>query len=354
MTRHSVPIGRRGVAARARELLAKTIRSGAFTTSLILVLLLFMATASAAGLPTGAAEGAAVGLHALHLPGIRPGLLDRSGYIRVPFSPGLNPSGGEMTIEACVSRAGTGRRETIVGNGLTTSYWFGFNNNDKVIFSPAGIAFGVESDSVVLARGWTHVAVTYDGYTRRFYINGVLDKTSTLNPKPIAPADGTPLGIGFDHEDLITPNYFGGLIDNLRIWNVVRSPSQIRDGVFTYFGTSRPGLMCPGLMAEWTFDGDASDPVGGHDGTPIGVVEYTNEGAIPHDIRVPQVSVTPTLDGFCRTTEYANAMQVTLDGTGALLMHTEADMWICLEDLESKTSSAVVYLDADHTRLDPL
>ena len=64
------------------------------------------------------------------------------------------------------------------------------------------------------------------------------------------------------------------------------------------------------------------DLVGGHDGSLQGYVAFTNEGAIPRDIRIPQVSAAASLDGFCGTTEYVTATQVTVDGTTVRLMHT--------------------------------
>jgi hypothetical protein len=113
------------------------------------------------------------------------------------------------------------------------------------------------------------------------------------------------------------------------------------------------GAAHTGLLAEWSFDGDASDGTGSHDGNPMGTYAFTNEGAIPHDIDIPQVSASPTLDGICNTsTEYQNATVVTVDGTPVWLMHTADDMWVCFESLGAGVA-AQVYLDADYTRLDP-
>jgi hypothetical protein len=242
------------------------------------------------------------------------------------------------------------RYETVVGNGFLNSYWFGFASSGKIRFLPHGFLSGVDSNGTVPANVWTHVAVTYDGTTRRYYINGILDKISTANPWAIAPSDGNRfLGIGYDVDDVMLPNYFGGQIDNLRIWNVVRSPSQIKDGMFQSFNSP-----ISGLLAEWDLNGDAYDPVGGHNGIMRGAAIFSNEGAIPHDIRIPQVSVTPVLDGICNTvSEYAGATKVSVDETNVWLMHTSDDMWVCFDDLRDNNLWAQVYLDADYTRLDP-
>lgn len=325
---------------------------------LLALLLSLLAVPPAAGQsPTSTAEElepsgvAAVSYYAVSLPGVRPSPpLDLSGYIQVPYSAALNPSGGQITIEAWVKRNASGRHETILGNGWQTSYWLGFSPSGKLRFMPHGSDSGVDGVATVTAGEWTHIAVTYDGTIRRYYINGVLDLVSAQNPGPLTPApDGQALGIGFDVNDTFTPNYFGGWMDNLRIWRKVRNADDIRATMFLSFGTPQPGLL-----AEWHFNGNANDPVGGHNGTVRGQVTWGNEGAIPHDIRIPWMNVTPALDGFCRTdTEYASATQVTVDGAGVWLMHTASDMWVCFDGLAAGQSSARVYLDAQYTRLDP-
>ena len=63
-------------------------------------------------------------------------------------------------------------------------------------------------------------------------------------------------------------------------------------------------------MAKWRLNGDAADAVGTN-GTLLGGF-YADDGAIPHDIRIPQRNVTPSVDGFCTGSEYDGAMQVTV------------------------------------------
>jgi len=285
--------------------------------------------------------------NAVLLPGVQ--LVGSSGHIEIRYSSDLNPSGGGITIEAWVKRDALNRHETLVGNGYRDSYWLGFSSQGKLSFTPYGNKGEVESSGVVPAGIWTHVAVTYDGLTRRFFINGVLDSVSALKPGPIAPApSGHSLGIGFDPDDMFEVNYFGGRIDNLRIWNYVRNQADIRKGMFQSIGRDLSGLL-----AEFPFDGSAMDTAGGHVSVLVGQVSFGNEGALPHDIRIPNVSTGAVLDGACESDEYANAIQVTVDGTAVLLMHTASDLWVCFADLGAYGLSAALYLDALPTRLDP-
>src|SRR5512145_45178 len=133
-----------------------------------------------------------------------------NGYVRVPNSSELNNLSA-ITIEAWVYRNSSLRGETIVGNGWTTSYWLGFSPQGKLRF----IAHGgdtVDSNSTVVAGKWTHVAVSYNGSQRNFYINGALDKTTTASAGAITSNPSDPLGIGYD-ADPFTGNYFDGVID---------------------------------------------------------------------------------------------------------------------------------------------
>jgi hypothetical protein len=316
-----------------------------------IILVLFLVVFPFSDRSSGIAAVEISGNHSAIFPGVRPSMpFDLSGYIEVPYAAALNPTGGQITIEAWIKPNADNRNETIVGNGWQTSYWLGLEGNGQVRFTPYGSAGLVDSNGTIQAGVWNHVAVTYDGTSRRYYINGVLDTHTTAKPGAIVPASsGQFLGIGFDRQDTFNPNYFGGLIDNLRIWNVVRSEVQIKDNMFESFGSSKPGLI-----AEWHLDGDATDPVGGYNGILRGQMSFTNEGAIPQDIPIPTVNVTPGLDGFCNTsTEYAGATQVTVDGTSVWLMRTSDDLWICFDDLRSSNALADVFLDIDFTRKDP-
>ncbi len=299
----------------------------------------------------GSAAIEAAEQRSLALPGQRPGgIFDLSGYVQVPYEAALNPSGGQITIEARVKRNSTSISETIIGNGWQTSYWLGFTQDGYLRFTPNGNGGLVDSNSVILSGGWHHIAVTYDGTTRRYYINGVLDKISTSKPGNISPASpGQFLGIGFDRDDNFLQNYYSGLIDNLRVWRVVRTADEIKNNLYTTFGAPYQDLI-----AEWSLNGNADDPVGGYHGTLMGQASFSTDSALPHDIFIPQVKNSPSLDSFCDpSAEYADALQVSVSHTVVWLMHTSSDLWICFDGLTEDTLYTRLFLDPEYTRLDP-
>jgi hypothetical protein len=294
------------------------------------------------------------GLNSINFYGAAPGTFNLNSYVSVPYAAALNPSGGSITIEAWVRRNSTSACETVVGNNWQISYWLGFcTPAGHVRFYSHGSGSANDSIGAVPANFWTHVAVTYDGLTTKFYLNGNLDTTTTANPGSITPAsNGQELDIGADVAG--GGYYFAGNVEEVRIWNTVRSQAQIQGSMFQVLGGPQPGLL-----AEWPFGGDTLDYAHGHNGTGVASTIFQNDGAIPHDIRVPQVTLatTPALDGNCDTsTKYANATEVTVGGTPVYLMHTATDMWVCFSGLLTSTAAdnwAAVYLDVQHTRVDP-
>ena len=162
-----------------------------------------------------------------------------------------------------------------------------------------------------------------------------------------APANSL-LYIGFDRNPFTT-NYYAGDIDEVRIWRSARSPTQIQQGMFTYAESSEPHLR-----AEWRLDGDTNDTTGAHDGILHGSgASFINDGALPKDIRIPQVSNAPVLDGSCGAPEYASSVGVTVLDSPVSLQHTADDLWICFNYLGDNNHYASVFLDPEFTREDP-
>lgn len=192
-----------------------------------------------------------------------------NGYVSIPDSAALNPSGA-ITIEAwvAVSIPSADSCISLVGKGWTESWWLGLCRSggnqilrsyvrgyDSVNGSTNGRTF--RDAGIVPASEWTHVAVVFDGAHRFHYINGEL-VGSWAETQPLI-ASSHPVEIGSDFSFAVTPT---GAIDEVRVWNVARSVSQIR-------GTINVVTHAPqtGLVAVWPLDGNALDPVGGHNGT---------------------------------------------------------------------------------------
>jgi hypothetical protein len=107
-------------------------------------------------------------------------------------------------------------------------------------------SWNMVADGVTLNLGqWYHVAVSYDAVSQemRLYKNGVL-VDSALSVANFDSGNNLRLGSFNDAQNLMDGN-----LDEVRIWNVVRTPGQIKDNM----NCSIPGGT-PGLIANYNFN----------------------------------------------------------------------------------------------------
>ena len=99
-------------------------------------------------------------------------------------------------------------------------------------------AFGT---AALTANTWSFLTETYDGSTLRLYVNGT-QVASTAHTGTIATSTN-PLQIGGDS---IYGQYFAGLIDNVRVYNVALTAAQIQTDQTTAITSgppSQPGTL---------------------------------------------------------------------------------------------------------------
>ena len=88
--------------------------------------------------------------------------------------------------------------------------------------------------TVLQTNVWYHAAVTFDGRYWRFYLNGVQDGATVDTGASRLPCWDSiqHAGIGTAMTSAPSPSgYFAGVLDEVRIWNVVRSQSEIQAGM---------------------------------------------------------------------------------------------------------------------------
>ena len=114
------------------------------------------------------------------------------------------------------------------GNGIVDGEASGSNDFGTSILNNK-LAFGVGSTTIqsftsINSGKWVHVAVTREKSTGliRIYINGAQDMNGSSNTNTLNASSTLTLG-----KIQTNSNYFNGAIDELRIWNVVRTGAQI-------------------------------------------------------------------------------------------------------------------------------
>ena len=123
---------------------------------------------------------------------------------------------------------------------LTTDMTITINDNVNATASE------IESEPLFI-NTWHHVAYTRDGSVGTLYINGEVAGTHDAE-YPIEVGDVWSLGQEFD--GISSPgNYYGGLMDEVRIWDIPRSAEEIQGALdITMSGDE------PGLVAYYKFD----------------------------------------------------------------------------------------------------
>jgi hypothetical protein len=142
------------------------------------------------------------------------------------------------------------------GGVVDMNYFLGIRQSDGVLVADfedtaTGLNHPVAGTTPVPADGtWRHAAATYDGTTWRLYLDGALQTTlvvGAFTPRANSiqhAALGTALnstgGVGSQ-----TQGFFGGVLDEARIWNHARSAAQI------LAGRNQEITSAAGLLGRW-------------------------------------------------------------------------------------------------------
>ncbi len=179
----------------------------------------------------------------------------RDDWVRVPRSPLLEPT-DELTIETWIRPDSIGstnnsrivRMASPFAPGYILSWrQSGTSKLELRISGADGLCFATDPTPVSDYFGkWIHVAAVYSNSQDlcQIYVDGVL--------KGSRPAVGT---LRYSGSDLYFGNHvesgedFDGLIDEVRIWEVARTQTQIADSL----GVPLTGSP-PGLVGYWRFD----------------------------------------------------------------------------------------------------
>ena len=158
-------------------------------------------------------------------------------------APNINLNNTSYTVEFWAQRAAAGQEEYVIGQApstSTTGLSIGFDTNNDFVVNSGGktLSFPAGQDT-----SWHQWAVTFDmtSGTLSIYRDGVLE-TSASNVDPIQGASSTLL-LGKSGSI-----YFGGGVDEVRVWTAARSAAQIEDNLALQ--TPSPTT---GLLADWSF-----------------------------------------------------------------------------------------------------
>lgn len=159
-----------------------------------------------------------------------------------------------LTIEAWILVTGGGVQNIVAQADLTDNtniayrlYYQSDTGDMKVDLGTATETFTITQAVTNVANQWAHVAVTRDSVTGdvKFYINAEQVGTTQTSTTDALQDSGLPLVIGAAHDSSVSTHvqFFNGNIKEVRIWNDVRTASEIKDNYKTTLVGNESGLV---------------------------------------------------------------------------------------------------------------
>ena len=198
-----------------------------------------------------------------------------AGHVKLGAAPGLGAA--TFTIETWLKREAAGVATNTGSGGVVAiplvtkgmaeteggtvdmNYFLGIRQADSVLVADfedtaTGLNHPVAGVTPIPADGvWHHAAATYDGTTWRLYLDGALQtqlvvgaftpRFDSIQHAALGSALNSTGGIGSQ-----TQGFFGGTLDEVRIWNVARSGAQILAAKNLEIPSA------PGLLGRWGFN----------------------------------------------------------------------------------------------------
>ena len=114
----------------------------------------------------------------------------------------------------------------------------GNNGSIEFMISDGGTWKSASSPSMLLTSRWYHIAGVYDGTNVMLYVNG-----EKVAYKPAFSFSPSPTNLYIGESPTYSGRTFAGTIDEVRIWNIARSATDIQSNMTTSFTGNEPGLV---------------------------------------------------------------------------------------------------------------
>ncbi len=116
---------------------------------------------------------------------------------------------------------------------------------------------GLRVDHEFAVGTWYHLVGTYDGSTITIFVNGLFIDSKNISGR--LHIDQSDLYVGRGDPTFSDGEYFHGVLDEIRIWNIARSQEQIQAAMNTSLSSKEEGLL-----AYWNFDDGTTKDLSGH------------------------------------------------------------------------------------------
>ena len=131
------------------------------------------------------------------------------------------------------------------------------NNQPQFVITIGSDQYKLDANTSLNANKWYHIAGVYDGSTIKLYINGKLDNSISRTGTIASSSEANILG------GETGGHYLDGQMDEVRIWNVARTATEIRENM-----TRSVNGNASGLIASYRFNETSGTTL--HDATANG------------------------------------------------------------------------------------
>jgi gliding motility-associated-like protein len=220
----------------------------------------------------------------------------------------LDIVGSQITVEAIIRKSNTTVSNIISKHTGAADANYLFRPTLFGITTTAGFFFCTNPITLPINE-WYHIAATYDGSLIKYYVNGC--KVNELPATGDLVQNNLITAIGARPANAVPVEHFRGNIDEVRIWNLVRTETEIQQNMNFLLPTTQPGLQ-----AYYKFNNNYLNSQGNvaFNGTPQGSPTFDVEATLFLPlILIATLPVDASCFGFSD-----GSVTITAAGTGAL------------------------------------
>ena len=196
-------------------------------------------------------------------------------HINVPNAPQLALT-GDFTFEVWLRPSDFAQHRGILGKVNSQNsqsapfdfYLLQTSGLPRILVGNGSTSEFVDAMNAPVPGEWAHVAVVKQGTSVSHYLNGTLNGTGTINQSAVD--SDVPLILGSRNDFSI---FMKGHMDEVRMWNVARTPTQISDN----FNQQLTGTET-GLVAYYPMNEAVSFPINSTTGIVKDQTSFSNNG----------------------------------------------------------------------------
>jgi hypothetical protein len=161
------------------------------------------------------------------------------------------PAANQLTLEALIYPR-SGNYDRIISNytGATAGNFifdtYNVTDNGRglrfVAYGAGNVLQQLSAANALTLNAWNHVAVTFNNGAVKLFVNGTQVASSTFSFTSIPTTTSNVLCFGEDYL-LGAAEYLNGKLDEIRVWNVARTATELNDNKDNCFSGTEVGLL---------------------------------------------------------------------------------------------------------------